>query len=157
MATKNTKNEQPIVETAVQTTAETNTAETKKPKIQLNRYQIISIVCASLLVALALGVGIYFIVKAAKEKDPGYTPPAVVLTADNYNQITNGMTYAEVFEILGSGKRSTNNEVGQLNYTWQDNSGHYIVITFTATAGTGENAGLVPGIVISKAQIGILD
>lgn len=39
----------------------------KAPKRKLNVYQIVSIVCAALLVAIALGVGIYFIVKAVQK------------------------------------------------------------------------------------------
>ncbi len=149
MSTKNTNNvEQPIAESNVQT-------ETKKPKIQLNRYQVISIICASLLVALALAVGIYFIVKNSEDDKPPYTPP-VVLTVENYNSITEGMTYEQVFAILGEGKRFGNNNPGELSYTWQDNGDRLIVVTFTAEDAQG-GQGKVPGTVISKNQIGIIE
>ena len=149
MATNNTNNvEQPIVES-------TNT--TKKPKIQLNRYQVISIVCASLLVALALGVGIYFIVKKVQEENvPPHTPPAVVLNETNYNQIAVGMTYEQVFALIGDGKRASNDNVNQLTYMWQDNGGRYIIVTFTAEDAPAGQQGKVPGTVIEKNQIGVI-
>ena len=149
MATNNTNNvEQPIVES-------TNT--TKKPKIQLNRYQVISIVCASLLVALSLAVGIYFIVKKAQEEDvPPHTPPAVVLNETNYNQIAVGMTYEQVFALIGDGKRASNANVNQLTYMWQDNGGRYIIVTFTAEDAPAGQQGKVPGTVIEKSQIGVI-
>ena len=149
MATNNTNNvEQPVVES-------TNT--TKKPKIQLNRYQVISIVCASLLVALALAVSIYFIVKKAQEEDvPPHTPPAVVLNAENYNQITVGMTYEQVFALIGDGKRASNDNIDQLTYMWQDNGGRYIIITFSAVDAPAGQQGKVAGSVLEKNQIGII-
>lgn len=135
------------------TPAEPKSTENKKPRIKLNRYQIISIVCASILVALSLGVGIYFIVKNKQNERKPREPLAVVLTMDNYNLITDGMSYSEVFDILGSGKQTPSPATGEISYTWADNNGRYIVITFEAE----ENAQgqLVPTIVKDKGQLGL--
>ena len=137
------------------TPAEVSSAETSKPKIKLNIYQIISIVCAGLLIAVGIGLGIYFAaLNKAPERNPK-DPLQAVLTLDNYNLITVGMTYDEVVDILGTGKRSTSSEAGQLNYIWEDNNDKYIIVTFSAT--TNAESELVPGIVIVKSQIGLIE
>ena len=135
------------------TPAETKPTENKKPKIKLNRYQVISIVCASILVALSLGVGIYFIVKNKQNERKPREPLAVVLTLANYDLIMEGMTYSEVVEILGTGKQSPSAATGQISYAWEDNNGRYVAITFTATRNAQNQ--LVPGTVIDKAQLGL--
>lgn len=129
------------------------------PKRKLNNYQILSIVCAALLVAIALGVGIYFIVKNAQEnklKNPT-TPAQIeeVLTEENYNKINVGMSYTEVFNILGEGKRQTNNDGNQtMNVVWEANNSKYIIVTFT-TSKNDENE-IVLGTVVEKMQLGVV-
>lgn len=138
---------------------ETTENETTNVKVKekLNGYQILSIVLASILVALALGVGIYFIIKNAQEnKNPNtLTPLESRLTEENYNKITVGMTYEQVFAIMGEGKRTDSEDVNSINIVWQGNNSKIIVVTFSVVINNkGE---LVPNTVTSKAQSGIIN
>lgn len=128
---------------------EQTTENVNQPKRKLNGYQILNIVLASVLVALALGAGIYFLVKALNKEDP-LTP---VLNAENYNQVVVDMTYDDVIDIFGAGKRTESTGTNQVTYIWQDNGGRIMVITFTANRTA---AGLVPQKVLEKAQSGII-
>lgn len=128
------------------------------PKRKLNNYQILSIVCAALLVAIALGVGIYFIVKNAQEnklKNPT-TPAQIeqVLTEENYNKINVGMPYSEVFKILGAGKQQPSEIENTINIVWEANSNRYIIITFTTSKNDKDE--LVFGNVVEKMQLGVV-
>lgn len=126
---------------------------TEKPKKKLNKEQKLCIILAAVLVAFALGVGIYFIVQRviALKND---TPIEEVLTVENYNKITNGMTYEQVFAILGDGRRTVNTEEQTISYVWEANSSKYIVVNFSATKNAKNE--LVPVAVTSKAELGVL-
>lgn len=120
-----------------------------QPKRKLNRYQILNIVLISLLVALALGVGIYYLVKALDKPDPVLP----VLTPENYEQVVVDMSYDDVIDIFGAGKRTEASGANEVDYIWQDNGGRIMIITFKANKTV---AGLVPTKVLEKAQYGII-
>ncbi len=129
----------------------------KAPKRKLNVYQIVSIVCAALLVAIALGVGIYFIVKEVQKNRPATPGIQIeqVLTEENYNKINVGMSYTEVFNILGEGKRQTNNDGNQtMNVVWEANNSKYIIVTFTVSK--NDKNEIVLGTVVEKSQLGVV-
>ena len=129
----------------------------KAPKRKLNVYQIVSIVCAALLVAIALGVGIYFIVKEVQKNRPATPGTQIeqVLTEENYNKINVGMSYTEVFNILGEGKRQTNNDGNQtMNVVWEANNSKYIIVTFTVSK--NDKNEIVLGTVVEKSQLGVV-
>lgn len=128
----------------------------KAPKRKLNVYQIVSIVCAALLVAIALGVGIYFIVKAVQKNRPATPGTQIeqVLTEENYNKINVGMPYSEVFKILGAGKQQPSEIENTINIVWEANSNRYIIITFTTSKNDKDE--LVFGNVVEKMQLGVV-
>ena len=128
----------------------------KAPKRKLNVYQIVSIVCASLLVAIALGVGIYFIVKEVQKNRPATPGIQIekVLTEENYNKINVGMPYSEVFKILGAGKQQPSEIENTINIVWEANSNRYIIITFTTSKNDKDE--LVFGNVVEKMQLGVV-
>ena len=128
----------------------------KAPKRKLNVYQIVSIVCASLLVAIALGVGIYFIVKEVQKNRPATPGTQIeqVLTEENYNKINVGMPYSEVFKILGAGKQQPSEIENTINIVWEANSNRYIIITFTTSKNDKDE--LVFGNVVEKMQLGVV-
>lgn len=128
----------------------------KAPKRKLNVYQIVSIVCASLLVAIALGVGIYFIVKEIQKNRPATPGTQIeqVLTEENYNKINVGMPYSEVFKILGAGKQQPSEIENTINIVWEANSNRYIIITFTTSKNDKDE--LVFGNVVEKMQLGVV-
>lgn len=126
------------------------------PKRKLNVYQILSIVCAALLVAIALGVGIYFIVKEVQKNRPATPGIQIekVLTEENYNKINVGMPYSEVFKILGAGKQQPSEIENTINIVWEANSNRYIIITFTTSKNDKDE--LVFGNVVEKMQLGVV-
>ena len=128
----------------------------KAPKRKLNVYQIVSIVCAALLVAIALGVGIYFIVKEVQKNRPATPGTQIeqVLTEENYNKISVGMPYSEVFKILGAGKQQPSEIENTINIVWEANSNRYIIITFTTSKNDKDE--LVFGNVVEKMQLGVV-
>lgn len=128
----------------------------KAPKRKLNVYQIVSIVCAALLVAIALGVGIYFIVKEIQKNRPATPGTQIeqVLTEENYNKINVGMPYSEVFKILGAGKQQPSEIENTINIVWEANSNRYIIITFTTSKNDKDE--LVFGNVVEKMQLGVV-
>ena len=128
----------------------------KAPKRKLNVYQIVSIVCAALLVAIALGVGIYFIVKDVQKNRPATPGTQIeqVLTEENYNKISVGMPYSEVFKILGAGKQQPSEIENTINIVWEANSNRYIIITFTTSKNDKDE--LVFGNVVEKMQLGVV-
>lgn len=128
----------------------------KAPKRKLNVYQIVSIVCAALLVAIALGVGIYFIVKTVQKNRPATPGTQIeqVLTEENYNKISVGMPYSEVFKILGAGKQQPSEIENTINIVWEANSNRYIIITFTTSKNDKDE--LVFGNVVEKMQLGVV-
>lgn len=128
----------------------------KAPKRKLNVYQILSIVCAALLVAIALGVGIYFIVKEVQKNRPATPGIQIekVLTEENYNKINVGMPYSEVFKILGAGKQQPSEIENTINIVWEANSNRYIIITFTTSKNDKDE--LVFGNVVEKMQLGVV-
>lgn len=128
----------------------------KAPKRKLNVYQIVSIVCAALLVAIALGVGIYFIVKEVQKNRPATPGTQIeqVLTEENYNKINVGMPYSEVFKILGAGKQQPSEIENTINIVWEANSNRYIIITFTTSKNDKDE--LVFGNVVEKMQLGVV-
>lgn len=128
----------------------------KAPKRKLNVYQIVSIVCAALLVAIALGVGIYFIVKEVQKNRPATPGIQIekVLTEENYNKINVGMPYSEVFKILGAGKQQPSEIENTINIVWEANSNRYIIITFTTSKNDKDE--LVFGNVVEKMQLGVV-
>ena len=128
----------------------------KAPKRKLNVYQIVSIVCAALLVAIALGVGIYFIVKDVQKNRPATPGIQIekVLTEENYNKINVGMPYSEVFKILGAGKQQPSEIENTINIVWEANSNRYIIITFTTSKNDKDE--LVFGNVVEKMQLGVV-
>lgn len=128
----------------------------KAPKRKLNNYQIVSIVCAALLVAIALGVGIYFIVKEVQKNRPATPGTQIeqVLTEENYNKINVGMPYSEVFKILGAGKQQPSEIENTINIVWEANSNKYIIITFTTSKNDKDE--LVFGNVVEKMQLGVV-
>lgn len=128
----------------------------KAPKRKLNVYQILSIVCAALLVAIALGVGIYFIVKEVQKNRPATPGTQIeqVLTEENYNKINVGMPYSEVFKILGAGKQQPSEIENTINIVWEANSNKYIIITFTTSKNDKDE--LVFGNVVEKMQLGVV-
>lgn len=128
----------------------------KAPKRKLNVYQILSIVCAALLVAIALGVGIYFIVKEIQKNRPATPGTQIeqVLTEENYNKISVGMPYSEVFKILGAGKQQPSEIENTINIVWEANSNRYIIITFTTSKNDKDE--LVFGNVVEKMQLGVV-
>lgn len=139
---------------------ESTIAEQSKPvevnnssKKKLNKYQIISIVCVSVMLALLLATGIYFIVKNNRDK-AGSKPLAQILTETNYNKIEVGQTYKQVTDIFGAGRRTSSEVTDQVTYIWETNNGKVLVITFTATR--DKNNKIVAGTVIEKSQIGII-
>ena len=128
----------------------------KAPKRKLNVYHILSIVCAALLVAIALGVGIYFIVKEVQKNRPATPGTQIeqVLTEENYNKINVGMPYSEVFKILGAGKQQPSEIENTINIVWEANSNKYIIITFTTSKNDKDE--LVFGNVVEKMQLGVV-
>ena len=117
-----------------------------KPKRKLNKFQILNIVLASCLVAIALGISIYFIVANHR------TPLKEVLTPENYEEITVGMSYDDVFDLLGAGKRMASAGSDEVTYVWQSNNGKMIVVTFSATRSLG---GIKADKVIDKGELNV--
>lgn len=146
---KNNVNNQKEQQTVVENTVNAENLEANveaKPKRKLEKFQILNIVLASCLVALALGIAIYFIVANHR------TPLKEVLTPENYEEITVGMSYDDVFDLLGSGKRMASTDSDEVTYVWQSNNGKMIVVTFSATRSLG---GIKPNKVIDKGELNV--
>lgn len=121
----------------------TEAVVTTKPKHKLNKFQIINIVLVSCLTVIVLATTIYFIVGNRNK------PLEEVLTPANYEQIEVGMTYDDVFDILGSGKRMASTGSNQVTYVWQSNKGKMIIVVFSITK---DNSGIKPDKVVDKAE-----
>ena len=157
LANKNKKDQQNKNEKVVDNpqvenveTPQTDTTNKKHKIIELNRYQVMSIVFASLLVVFILTVGIVLIVKNHK---PPRTPLAELLTEENYNKIEEGQTLQQVTDIFGAG-RQTSTSNNEIVYVWESNTGKYLVVTFTVVRDSDNK--LVAGVVKEKGQSGII-
>ncbi len=117
-----------------------------KPEPKLNKYQVMSIVFASLLALVIVGFVIYGAVKNYRK------PLEEVLTPENYAEIVVDMKYNDVVNLLGEGRRM-GSEVNEVTYVWQSNNDKMIVVTFT---GVKENGKLVPKVVKEKAQLNVI-
>ncbi len=139
-----------------------------KTREKLNKYQILSIVLASIMVALAVGVGIYFISANSKKSDDKSedTPTNIEswLTLEKYNSITVGMTYKQVFDTLGEGRRQAGSEAidegkykYKISFVWEGNSGQVIVLKFKVEGfeKTKTVDQIAEGIVVNKYQVGL--
>ncbi|WP_240935908.1 hypothetical protein [Hymenobacter sp. HDW8] len=81
--------------------------------------------------------------KKESETQPTPTPPVTMVTIENYNLITAGMTYTQVVTLLGPGTNRGSNE-----YSWSaDNTNTIIIYVVFAnnTVQTKRQTGLASG------------
>lgn len=118
----------------------------KRYKKKRSRLKIVLIILLLLIVLAAIGG----IIKISKDKADTGTKGTITITADQFSQIENGMTYKQVTKIIGGeGEKISEDNTGDTvtaMYQWHgsDDTGNAL-ITFE------------DGKVVSKTQSGISD